>query len=98
MGRNGTKAPVFPEMVRVINENVGKVLSANTVLLGKGLGRNAVTSYLYRFVKLGYLQPIDNGLVRNVSTSYKVLRKIADNYTSVTFKEELDALNASVLK
>ena len=35
MGRNGKKAPVFLEMVKFVNANVGKVVSSSEILLGK---------------------------------------------------------------
>ena len=43
MGRNGKQAPVFSEMVKFVNDNVGKVVSSKEILLGKEPGRNRVS-------------------------------------------------------
>ena len=52
MGRNGKQAPVFPEMVKFVNNNVGKVVSSKEILLGKEPGRNSETAYLYNGYRL----------------------------------------------
>lgn len=98
MGRNGMKAPIFQEVVRVVNENVNSVITSDVILLGQGLGRNAVTSYLYRLVKLGYLEPVDNGPIKSKTTKYRVARRFSDNFTSVMLKAEMAKLNTKLNK
>lgn len=90
MGRNGKKAPVFPEMVKFVNDNVGKVVSSKEILLGKEPGKNSETTYLYKFVKLGYVEPVgDNSFVKDKTASFKVVRELPKHYNSVMFMDEL---------
>lgn len=90
MGRNGKQAPVFPEMVKFVNDNVGKVVSSKEILLGKEPGRNSETTYLYKFVKLGYVEPADdNSSVRDKTASFKVIKGFPEHYNSVMIMDEL---------
>lgn len=93
MGRNGKQAPVFPEMVKFINDNVGKVVSSKEILLGKEPGRNSETAYLYKFVKLGYVKPGDNSFVKDKTASFKVIKEFPKHYNSVMFMDELRMAN-----
>lgn len=97
MGRNGKNPPVFPEMVKFVNDNVGKVVSSNEILLGKEPGRNSETAYLYKFVKLGYIKPInENSFVKDKNASFKIMRKFPKHYSSVMLKEELREANGFI--
>ena len=97
MGRNGKRAPVFPEMVKFVNDNVGKVVSSKEILLGKEPGRNSETTYLYKFVKLGYVEPVgDNSFVKDKTTSFKVIKEFPKHYNSVMFMDELRAANGYI--
>lgn len=97
MGRNGKRAPVFPEMVKFVNNNVGKVVSSKEILLGKGPGRNSETVYLYKFVKLGYVKPVDdNSFVKDKTASFKVIKEFPKHYNSVMFMDELRAANGYI--
>lgn len=90
MGRNGKQAPVFPEMVKFVNDNVGKVVSSKEILLGKEPGRNSETVYLYKFVKLGYVELVgDNSFVRDKTASFKVIKEFPKHYNSVMLIDEL---------
>jgi hypothetical protein len=89
MGRNGKKTAVFPTMVRLIALNVGKVVSTQDLLLGKDPARDAATSYIYKFIKLGYLEPVDGGKVMDRSTKYKVVKPIMPDYKSEQMKNDL---------
>ena len=90
MGRNGKKAPVFLEMVKFVNDNVGKVVSSSEILLGKEPGRNSETAYLYKFVKLGYVEPVDNNsFVKDKTASFKVIKEFPKHYNSVMLMDEL---------
>ena len=81
MGRNGKQAPVFPEMVKFVNDNVGKVVSSKEILLGKEPGRNSETAYLYKFVKLGYVEPVgDNSFVKDKTASFKDEMRMANGF------------------
>lgn len=97
MGRNGKQAPIFPEMVKLVNDNVGKVVSSKEILLGKEPGRNSETSYLYKFVKLGYVEPVgDNGFVKDKTASFKVIKEFPKHYNSVMLMDELRAANGYI--
>lgn len=97
MGRNGKQAPVFPEMVKFVNNNVGKVVSSKEILLSKEPGRNSETAYLYKFVKLGYVKPVDdNSFVKDKTASFKVIKEFPKHYNSVMFMDELRAANGYI--
>lgn len=89
MGRNGKKAPVFLEMVKFVNDNIGKVVSSNEILLGKDPGRNSETAYLYKFVKLGYVEPVEEGLIKDKGAKYKIVKEFPRHYNSVMLMNEL---------
>lgn len=98
MGRNGKKAPVFLEMVKFVNDNIGKVVSSSEILLGKEPGRNAETTYLYKFVKLGYVELADdNSFVRDKTASFKVVKGFPKHYNSVMFMDELRVAKGYIL-
>lgn len=97
MGRNGKKPSVFTEMVNFINNNVGKKISSKEILLGKEPGRNSETVYLYKFVKLGYVEPVgDNSFVKDKTTSFKVIKKFPKHYNSVMLTDELRVANGFI--
>lgn len=93
MGRNGKSAPVFPAMVDIVNQNVGKIIDSDTILMGNGITRNAATAYLYKFVKLGYLKPINGGQVKSKETKYEVVKRFSEHYNSISLMDELKAIN-----
>ena len=97
MGRNGKQAPVFPEMVKFVNDNVGKVVSSKEILLGKEPGRNSETAYPYKFVKLGYVEPVDdNSFVMHKDTMYEIVKPFPKYYNSVMFMDELRVANGFI--
>lgn len=96
MGRNGKKAPVFVEMVKFINENIGKVVSSKEILLGKDPGRNSETAYLYKFVKLGYVEPIEEGLIKDKDANFVIVKEFPKRYNSVILMNELKAVNGCI--
>lgn len=96
MGRNGKKAPVFAEMVKFINDNVGKVVSSKEILLGKDPGRNSETAYLYKFVKLGYVEPTEEGLVKDKNADFVIVKAFPKHYNSVMLMDELKIANGFV--
>lgn len=97
MGRNGKKAPVFLEMVKFVNDNVGKVVSSSEILLGKEPGKNSETSYLYKFVKLGYVELVDdNSFVIDKTASFKVIKEFPKHYNSVMITNELRVANGFI--
>lgn len=89
MGRNGKNASVFTKMVEFVNSNVGKIITSSEILLGQEPGRNSVTAYLYKFLKLGYVKAIDNGFVMNKDTRYEIIKPFPAYYNSVMFMDEL---------
>lgn len=93
MGRNGKKAPVFLEMVKFVNDNIGKVVSSSEILLGKEPGRNSETVYLYKFVKLGYVEPVEKGLVKDKGAKFRIAKEFPKHYNSVMFMDELRVVN-----
>ena len=96
MGRNGKKAPVFLEMVNFVNDNVGKTVTSAEILLGKSPGRNSETAYLYKFVKLGYVQPIEDNFVKDKGAQFRVIKKFPENYNSVMLMDELRVVNGLI--
>lgn len=96
MGRNGKQAPVFPEMVKFVNDNVGKVVSSKEILLGKEPGRNSETAYLYKFVKLGYVKAVNDGFVMHKDTMYEIVKPFPPHYNSVMFMDELRIANGLI--
>lgn len=98
MGKNGKNPPVFPEIIKVVNANVGKVITSEEMLLGKKPDRGSETSYLYKLVKLGYVEPVNNGAILNVTTKYKILRAFTEGYNTCMLMDELRIANGHVPK
>lgn len=97
MGRNGKQAPVFSEMVKFVNDNVGRVVSSREILLGKEPGRNSETAYLYKFVKLGYVELVgDDSFMNDKTASFKVIKKFPEHYNSVIFTDDLRVANGYI--
>ena len=96
MGRNGKQAPVFLEMVKFVNDNVGKVVSSKEILLGKEPGRNSETAYLYKFVKLEYVKAVNNGFVTHKDTMYEIVKPFPKHYNSVMLMDELRVANGFI--
>lgn len=98
MGRNGKMPAAFKQVVAFINENVGREVSSQDILLGKKPGRNSETSYLYTFIKLGYVKTAKEGAsVMNRETRFIILKAFPANYTSVQMKIELRKLNGYII-
>lgn len=96
MGRNGKKAPVFLEMVKFVNDNVGKVVSSKEILLGKEPGRNSETAYIYKFIKLEYVKAVNDGFVMHKDTMYEIVKPFPKHYNSVMFMDELRVANGFI--
>ena len=96
MGRNGKQPPVFPAIVNFVNDNVGKIVTSQEILLGKEPGRNSETSYLYTFVKLGYIEPTEGSFVKDKNAKFKILKKFPPHYNSVVLREELREFNGLI--
>lgn len=93
MGRNGKSAPVFLEMVKFVNGNVGKIVESSEILLGKEPGRNSETAYLYKFVKLGYVVPVEESFVKDKDAKFKIVKEFPKHYNSVMLMDELRIAN-----
>lgn len=96
MGRNGKQAPVFLEMVKFVNDNVGKVVSSKEILLGKEPGRNSETAYLYKFIKLEYVKAVNDSFVMHKDTMYEIVKPFPKHYNSVVFMDELRVANGFI--
>lgn len=96
MGRNGKQVPVFPEMVKFVSDNVGKVVSSKEILLGKEPDRNSETAYLYKFIKLGYVKAVNDGFVMHKDTVYEIVKPFPKHYNSVMFMDELRVANGFI--
>lgn len=96
MGRNGKKAPVFLEMVNFVNDNVGKVVDSKEILLGKEPGRNSETAYLYKFVKLGYVKPVEENFVKDKDSKFEIVKEFPRHYNSVMLMDELKVVNGLI--
>lgn len=96
MGRNGKQTPVFPEMVKFVNDNVGKVVSSKEILLGKEPGRTSETAYLYKLLKLGYVKAVNDGFVMHKDTMYEIVKPFPPHYNSVMFMDELRIANGLI--
>lgn len=98
MGRNGKTPSVFSKIMKVINDNVGKVISSNEILLGNEPGRNSATAYVYKLIKLGYIE-IDsetNRAVLDKETKYKIKKSFPAHYNSVMLMNELKIYNGLI--
>ena len=96
MGRNGKQTPIFLKMVNFVNDNVGNIVTSQKILFGKEPGRNSETAYLYKFVKLGYVEPTNGSFVIDKTAKFKVLKKFPDHYISVMLMEELRVFNGFI--
>ena len=96
MGRNGKKPSVFTEMVNFINNNVGKKISSKEILLGKEPGRNSETAYLYKFIKLEYVQAVNDGVVMHKDTMYEIVKPVPKHYNSGMVMDELRVANGFI--
>lgn len=96
MGRNGKNVPAFTMMVNFVNANVGKVVTSNEILLGENPGRNSETSYLYRFIKLGYIKSVNEKTVMDPLAQYKVLKPFPEHYNSVMLAKETRIFNGLI--
>ena len=96
MGKNGKNRPVFPDIVKFVNENVGKTVTSKEILLGKEPSRNSETAYLYKLVKLGYVKPINDGRVMSSSATYKIVKGFPPHYNSVMLMDELRIANGLI--
>lgn len=92
MGRNGKNTPVFMAMTKVVNDNVGKVISAIEMLAGNRPGRNAATSYIYKFIALGYVEIALGATATDSLAMYRVLKAFPSGYTSVMMKRDMQLL------
>lgn len=95
MGRNGTKPPVFLSLAAFVNSRVGQEVSLNEILLGKEYGRNAETSYLYKIIKLGYVQ-ITSGDLKEKNAELLIVRPFPVNYNSTKLDRDLKLFNSLV--
>lgn len=100
MGRNGKEPSAFNQMIMLVNDNVGNILTASQLLLGKEPScKNAETNYIYKFVKLGYLEMQgENSKVNSLNTKYKVLKAFPTQYNSTVFMDELRLANGKPAK
>lgn len=89
MGRNGKRTPIFSEMIKFVNDNVGKAVSSKEILLGKEPGKNSETAYLYKFLKLGYVKAVNDGFVMHKDTMYEIVKPFPPHYNSVMLMDEL---------
>lgn len=92
MGRNGKKAPVFARIIKLLNsDNVGKVMSSEEMLLGNEPGRNSATAYVYKFVKTGYVEIVNEGErgILDKKTTYRIKKALPPYYNSTTLKNEM---------
>jgi hypothetical protein len=96
MGRNGQNAATFTKIVDFVNENVGKVVSSYDILLGRKPGRNSATAYLYKFVKLGYVKPVNGGFIMHKDTMYEIVKPFPPHYNSVACTYELRIANGLI--
>lgn len=96
MGRNGKKSPVFTSMVEYVNNNVGKEVTSKEILQGKEPGRNSETAYLYKFIKLGYIKPVDESFVKDKDAKFEIIKEFPKHYNSVVLMNEMRVLNGLI--
>lgn len=97
MGRNGKKTPVFGQVMHFINSHVGETVTSFELLLGNTPDRGAATSYLYKFIKLGYIRIVEGTSVLDPNARYEILRAMPPGYNSQKMKQEMKLLNESDL-
>ena len=96
MGRNGKNKPVFTKFTTFVNSHVGETVTSNEVLLGKEPGRNSETAYLYKVLKLGYIEAVDDGFVTSTETQYRIVKPFPPHYNSVSLTRELREANGLI--
>lgn len=98
MGRNGKASPVFSDMIKLVNDNIGNVISSNKMLLGNEPGRNSATAYLYKFVKLGYVKLANEGEkgILDKATTFEIVKGFPSHYNSVILMDELRIFNGLI--
>ena len=89
MGRNGKNKSVFQQMIEFVNANVGRIVTSDEILLGNIPGRNSQTAYLYKFIRLKYVEAIGDGFVMCKNTKYKIIKPFDTFYNSKTLMHEL---------
>ena len=91
MGRNGKAISVFSRMIKLVNDNIGNVISSEEMLLGNEPGRNSATAYAYKFVKLGYIEMATEGEkgILSKKTTYRIKKAFPNYYNSVMLTNEL---------
>lgn len=98
MGRNGKSVPVFSRMIKLVNDNVGNVINSNEMLLGNEPGRNSATAYLYKFIKLGYIEVAseDGKSILSKENTYRIKKAFPDHYNSVMLMNEMRVYNGLI--
>ena len=96
MRRNGKQAPIFPEMVKFVNDNVGKVVSSSEILFGKEVGENSETTYLYKIIKLGYVELVGEGFITDKGAKLRIVKEFPKHYNSVTLADEIRTVNGFI--
>jgi hypothetical protein len=83
---------IFARMTDLIRTHVGEDLTSAYILMGSKPGRNAETTYLYKFIRLGYISPLNGGGVTDVNTIFRVIKCPPAMYSSSDFIKDLKSL------
>lgn len=92
MGRNSKEAPILPQLVELINGNVGNAIGIDKLLLGYDPHKKyAIKDYIYQLRCLGYIELIDQKGVGPISPEavYMVKKAFPEHYNYSMLRDEL---------
>lgn len=80
----------FNQFLDFLRKNHGKTVTSFQILQGhQPSSKDNFTSYLYKFIKLGYVEPINNGKVVDPNTLYSIIKEVPIFYNSVMMAKDL---------
>lgn len=88
MGRNGKEVSIFSQFVNFMNNNIGNTVKSADILLGHKPSRRAETAYLYKFIKLGYIEQITK-TVMDPEATYRIAKEVPAWLNSQKIKQLL---------
>ena len=96
MGRNGTERPIFSRMVDFINGHVGETVGQRDILLGAEPGNNVTTAYLYKLIRLGYVEVLDGAFVKDRDARFRIVKPTPVPYYGPDMRRELRQMDGYI--
>lgn len=92
MARDRNEAPLLPQLVKLINGNVGKVISVDKLLLGYDPHKKySIRDYVYQLRNLGYIEMVDQEGIGTFDKEavYMVKKAFPEHYNSSMLRDEM---------